>query len=223
MLFVVDYDGTLARENNPPEKSVLTRISILKSQSMFKFVLATARPLNDIENFTSLDIFDALILELGGVLFLPPMDLIVFKSRRWNDIISMLSARIPAVNRGELLYYFDEESLPQALDTLAEIAHYDPIEIKKVGSRTHVFAPKNLDKEVGLRRLLRLTGWEDHQIVAIGDSPSDLPLFRAASVKVAVANANDKLKDKADLITNKSYGEGVVEAIEKILGEEKRL
>jgi hydroxymethylpyrimidine pyrophosphatase-like HAD family hydrolase len=38
---------------------------------------------------------------------------------------------------------------------------------------------------------------------------------------VAVANADQKLKEMADYVTNRPYGEGVVEGLQKILEETK--
>ncbi|MGC8835740.1 MAG: HAD family hydrolase [Infirmifilum sp.] len=212
-VFVVDYDGTLSRENTPVEEKVLNAILSLKNTYGFKLVLATARPFRDIEQFVNAGIFDALILELGGVLHFPPSDIVVFKPKWWNMVIEKIALRVPPVNKGELLYYFDENHLPQALEVLNIISPTHPVEVKKVGSRTHVFAPQGLDKGVGLTRLSRFISLEKAEIIAIGDSMSDMPLFKAAGFRIAVANAEERIKVEADYVTKSLYGEGVVEGI----------
>ena len=217
ILFVIDYDGTLAREDRPVEEAVSSSIAFLKEKYGFKLVLATARPLSDIERYTKVDLFDALSLELGSLIHLPPVEIIVFKPKWWNILVKRISKEVPAVNVGEVLYYFDETHLKNARSTFEAIGSEFAVEIKKVGSRTHVFAPRGLDKGVGLSRLLRLTGWSNFYTVAIGDSPSDLPLFRVANFKIAVANAAEELKAEADLVTDNPYGEGVLEGLKKIL------
>jgi phosphoglycolate phosphatase (TIGR01487 family) len=221
LLIVVDYDGTLAEENHPVKREVAQSVMTLKQKHGFKLILATARPLSDIERFVKVTLFDALILELGSVLFFPPSDLILFRPKWWNTFIEEVSRVVPRVNLGEVLYYFDQDNISLAQHVLLNKQSEYSVEMKKVGSRTHVFAPRGLDKGVGVSRLLQVTGWDAKNMVAIGDSASDIPMFRIARFKVAVANADQKLKEMADYVTNRPYGEGVVEGLQKILGEPK--
>jgi hydroxymethylpyrimidine pyrophosphatase-like HAD family hydrolase len=167
------------------------------------------------------DLFDALVLELGSVLFFPPSDLILFKPRWWNMFVEEVSRKVLLVNRGEILCYFDQDSISLAQQVVLNKKSEYSVEIKKVGSRTHVFTPSGLDKGVGVSRLLKVTGWDAKNVVAIGDSASDIPMFRIARFKVAVANADQKLKEVADYVTNRPYGEGVVEGLQKIFRELK--
>lgn len=44
---------------------------------------------------------------------------------------------------------------------------------------------------------------------------NDLPMLEAAGVGCAVANSTPELKEAADYVCEASYGEGVVEAIER--------
>jgi len=56
------------------------------------------------------------------------------------------------------------------------------------------------------------------ETVYIGDDWNDLPAFEAAGVKVAVANAADLVKQRADYITERTGGQGAVrEVIDLIL------
>jgi phosphoglycolate phosphatase (TIGR01487 family) len=218
---VIDYDGTLAEENQPVRCEVAQSIVFLKQKYGFKLILATARPLTDIERFVEMDLFDALVLELGSVLFFPPSDLILFKPRWWNMFVEEVSRKVLLVNRGEILCYFDQDSISLAQQVVLNKKSEYSVEIEKVGSRTHVFTPSGLDKGVGVSRLLKVTGWDTKNVVAIGDSASDIPMFRIARFKVAVANADQKLKEVADYVTNRPYGEGVVEGLQKIFRELK--
>ncbi|QOJ79231.1 HAD hydrolase family protein [Infirmifilum lucidum] len=229
VLFVVDYDGTLAPENSPADPRVIEDLSRLKSTHSFKLVLATARPEADAWRFIKrVDVFDALILELGSVIYftaesptlkggegVSSRELVIFKPGGWEELIDIVSREVPPVNKGEVLYYFDQDWLARA-EKVATGVSTALLEIKKVGSRTYVFAPRGLDKGVGLSRLLRLARWK-HRVVAIGDSASDLPLFELASIRVAVANADESLKRSADYVTSGERGEGVIEAVKKLI------
>lgn len=48
------------------------------------------------------------------------------------------------------------------------------------------------------------------RIVCFGDNRNDLPLFEACDQRIAVGNAVDELKEKADLVIGKNYEDGVV-------------
>jgi Cof subfamily protein (haloacid dehalogenase superfamily) len=49
------------------------------------------------------------------------------------------------------------------------------------------------------------------KVVCFGDNRNDLPLFEASDYKIAVGNAVDELKHKADLVIGKNYEDGVAE------------
>jgi phosphoglycolate phosphatase (TIGR01487 family) len=76
-----------------------------------------------------------------------------------------------------------------------------------------------VDKGSSLKMVCSDLGLETDQILAIGDGENDIEFFNVAGVKVAVNNADDKLKDVADYITVKSYGDGVAEAMERFILE----
>jgi len=77
-----------------------------------------------------------------------------------------------------------------------------------------------VDKGSSLKMVCSDLGLETDEILAIGDGENDIEFFNVAGVKVAVNNADDKLKDIADYITVKSYGDGVAEAMERFILKE---
>lgn len=54
-------------------------------------------------------------------------------------------------------------------------------------------------------------------IMAIGDSENDLSMIEYAGLGVAMGNAVDRLKEKADFITDTNDNEGVAKAIDKFI------
>jgi hydroxymethylpyrimidine pyrophosphatase-like HAD family hydrolase len=60
-------------------------------------------------------------------------------------------------------------------------------------------------------------GVKPQEIMAVGDSENDLEFLEVAGVKVAVANADQELKSLADYVSQKPYGDGVKEAIERFI------
>lgn len=67
----------------------------------------------------------------------------------------------------------------------------------------------NASKANGLKFLREKYGFE--KIVAFGDNLNDLSMFKEADVKIAVGNARDELKNKADKIIGTNDNDGVAE------------
>ncbi len=74
-----------------------------------------------------------------------------------------------------------------------------------------------VDKGSSLEMVCSDLGLKTDEILAIGDGENDIEFLRVAGVKVAVNNADENLKDIADYITVKPYGDGVAEAMERFI------
>jgi len=55
--------------------------------------------------------------------------------------------------------------------------------------------------------------------IAIGDSETDIPLFKVIKNNIAVSNSTEKLKKLAKIITTKKSGEGVLEGLDMITSD----
>jgi len=77
----------------------------------------------------------------------------------------------------------------------------------------HIKSTK-IDKGVGLQKLAGMMGLEAEDFVAIGDSENDVEMFEASGFGIAVANGDEKIKEAANYVTDASFGDGTVEAIE---------
>jgi 3-deoxy-D-manno-octulosonate 8-phosphate phosphatase (KDO 8-P phosphatase) len=69
------------------------------------------------------------------------------------------------------------------------------------------------DKGAAMRALCAATGLAAAQTLFVGDDLNDLPAFRAAGVRVAVADAVPELQAQADWVTSKSGGMGAFREI----------
>ena len=80
------------------------------------------------------------------------------------------------------------------------------------------------DKAQVLNELLEKYHLRAKEAAYVGDDINDLPAFEAAGVKIAVANASEHLKARADWVTPRAGGAGAVrDAIEEILRRQGRL
>jgi 3-deoxy-D-manno-octulosonate 8-phosphate phosphatase (KDO 8-P phosphatase) len=79
------------------------------------------------------------------------------------------------------------------------------------------------DKLAGIKELEKMSGLAAKQMAYVGDDLPDLPAMRCAGFKVAVANAVDEIKSKADYITKPGGGNGGVgDVIDYILKKNGR-
>ena len=103
------------------------------------------------------------------------------------------------------------EELEEALN---DFKYRDEIEIYDSGFALHV-TDKRVNKGTSLRYLCERNGINMENVMAIGDSQNDEDFLKEAGYKIAVGNAEDKLKQISTYTCEKMYGDGVAEAIEK--------
>ncbi len=72
-------------------------------------------------------------------------------------------------------------------------------------------------KADALRFLLEKAGLSRDNLMACGDNPNDLEMIRFARLGVAMGNAEEIVKEKADFVTLPNYENGVAYAIEKFV------
>lgn len=73
------------------------------------------------------------------------------------------------------------------------------------------------NKGAGVRSLAEHYGIAKDEIMVCGDSLNDMELFDAAGLKIAMGNAEQALKDKADFITLTNDEHGVAYAVKKFV------
>ena len=78
---------------------------------------------------------------------------------------------------------------------------------------------KGVDKGFGFMEALKMLEVNVNDAIAIGDSDTDVPLFKAVKNNIAVANSTENLKKLAKIVTTKKSGEGVLEGLDIMLSE----
>lgn len=77
--------------------------------------------------------------------------------------------------------------------------------------------PQNIDKAYSLGKLLEKLGMTKDQMICCGDGYNDLSMIQYAGMGVAMANANDQVKEAADFITLSNDEDGVAHVIQKFM------
>jgi len=84
------------------------------------------------------------------------------------------------------------------------------------GFAIHIKDP-SVNKGNALRLVASLLGVGLAEVAAMGDAPNDVEMLEVAGLSFAPANACEHAKRVSTHVTAGSYGEGVAEAVEKIL------
>ncbi len=89
--------------------------------------------------------------------------------------------------------------------------------VQLVPSKPHFleFGRPDMGKGVALSQMARELGITRHQVMAIGDSPNDLDMIEYAGWGIAMGNAVECIKEKAQWITADNDADGVALALEK--------
>ena len=77
--------------------------------------------------------------------------------------------------------------------------------------------PKGIDKARSLSVLLEKLGMTKDEMIAVGDGFNDLSMLQYAGLGVAMANAQEVVKENADFITLSNEEDGVAYAAEKFI------
>ena len=79
---------------------------------------------------------------------------------------------------------------------------------------------KGVDKGSGFLEALKILDADLNDAVVIGDSDTDIPLFKIVKNSIAVTNSTENLKKIAKIVTTKKSGEGVLEGLDMISFED---
>ena len=212
---VVDIDGTITCENRELHLGAIKKIRSLK----VPVVLATGNILCYARTTSRLIGLDgAVIAENGGAITVRYDLQGTFEAslEECEKAYSFLSKHFK-LTKLDPFYRQTEIALRRDFDlkkarALLETQSFD-IEMVDTKYAIHIKSTK-INKGVGLQKLASLMGLEAEDFVAIGDSANDVEMFEVSGFGIAVANGDDRIKEAANYVTEASFGDGAVEAIE---------
>lgn len=135
----------------------------------------------------------------------------------WIDIVSFYD--LPVNEFPSIKCFGDRDSAVRIANNIENILHLHVPVIKDpfcadyyVIQATH----PAVSKGQALRDLMRLSNF-DERIIAAGDDLNDLSLFDEADIKIAMENAPEELKKRADIIAPPASLIGIIEGLKEAL------
>ena len=218
-VFAVDIDGTLTENGGGMvHLAALAKLRYLEKMG-YNVIYVTGR--SSIEAYV-LAVFGGTtriaVGENGGVITIAPQDhrLLASKEKcmQGYEVLKKnlhgvkIKPVFPRMTEVVLLRTFDLREGQKILDE-----YHLPLYLSDSKYAFHI-NEKGINKAYGLKEALTVLKVEPNQVVAIGDSETDVPMYDICGCSIALAHADDSVKAQADHVVAGREGAGLIDAID---------
>lgn len=116
----------------------------------------------------------------------------------------------------KLVYYESKISVPEIRRQLAGICDVTESSFEAEQSDSGEITCSGINKAHGMQKYIVHTGMAKADTIAFGDGPNDFDMIEYAEVGVAMGNAVNALKDRADFVTKGIDEDGVAYALQEL-------
>lgn len=241
---IFDLDGTAVdtKQNATPSKKLLDTLALVRGKVIL--ACATGRSFGNAQRILlEMNITSPCIIFGGSQILNPQTGEVLWRKDipaiQVNEIVS-LCKEYPCD------FYFTNDmnpthredvtlrTLPESIVYVKDIeAHFVPNMLKKleqvqgivahitnswvIGCKDLHITQVDATKKNALVQWLKLLSLTKDEVIAVGDSGNDIPLFESAGLKIAMANSTEDLISKADFVTKSVEEDGLALAIEKYI------
>jgi len=90
-----------------------------------------------------------------------------------------------------------------------------PVELSDTQYAFHINS-RGINKARGFGEVMKMLSVSNEDVISIGDSETDVPLFKMAGFSIALGNSAENVKSCATMSVSGKAGDGVIEALEHI-------
>jgi len=218
LALALDYDGTLALDGRVDASTIEALERVV--QSGRRLLLVTGRELDDLQRvFGRLDLFEYVVAENGALLYRPAArESIPVGEAPPGELVRELRRRgVAPLSVGSVIVATWRPNETAVLETIRDLG----LEWQVIFNKGAVMAlPSGVNKGSGLSVALKQMGLSPHNVAGIGDAENDHAFLSLCECAVAVANALPAVQERADVVTRADHGAGVIEFIERLLGDD---
>ena len=213
-----DYDNTIASHGVVAE-TTLAALERVKASGR-SLLLVTGRTRGELEDvLPGFGPFDRIVAENGALLIDPE-----------DGQETLLSEPIPerfvaelrrrgvtplVVGRGICATWYPHHA------TVVEAIHHQGLDLRVIFNKGSVMIlSSDVTKATGTRAVLKAMGQDARAMIAVGDAENDLVFLGMSGCGVAVANALESVRARADLVLEHPNGQGIVELVDALLDDE---
>ena len=214
-VLAADYDGTLATEGRV-DRTTLEALRRVRETGR-KLVLVTGRELDEwLAIFPEVHLFDRIVAENGALLYRPETrEEVLLAEQPPAEFVATLRARgVGPISVGRVIVATWEPHATSVLGVIRDLRLDLHVVLNK---RAVMILPSGIDKATGLAAALDELGLSPRDAVGVGDAENDRAFLDLCACSVAVANALQEIKTRADLVTQQPRGAGVAELIARLV------
>lgn len=219
--FAVDIDGTITENGGGRiHLEALAALRHIKNLGHNVFFV-TGR--SSVEGFL-LSVFGGTtqiaVGENGGCITTGTNDHILLGDlKECQDALKIIQSRIENVREKHVFPRMTEVVLERTfdLDQARKIVAKENLGVSLSDSQYafHINS-QGVDKGSGFREVMKRFSILSDDVIAIGDSSTDIPLFKLAKTSIALGNSSDEVKSNATMTVKAMAGDGVIEALDKL-------
>lgn len=222
---VSDIDGTLTTPDRRLSVAGATAVMRLEAVGI-PVLLASGNVMPATRAF-------ALMLGASGPLVAENGGMVAYRGVGWRETIDIIADRAMA----DEAYAVLREQMPEVrplltqrwreteialemgpdVDAIREVVKDFPVRVECSGYSIHII-DERVTKGTGVLHALDLIDIPPEEVLAFGDSENDISMFEVVGLGVAVSPKEERLTSIADFVTKWTDGDGVFEAVSKILG-----
>ena len=220
-IFAVDIDGTIT-ENHDGQVS-LDALEALRHMERLghKVIFVSGR--SSVEGYV-LSVFAGTtriaVGENGGVVTSGPSDHKLLGNKdECMKAFEFLKSKIPQVKIKPVFPRMTEVVLERTfdIDVAKKIVKENnlPVELSDSQYAFHINS-RGINKARGFGEVMKMLSVSNEDVISIGDSETDVPMFKMAGFSIALGNSAENVKSCATMSVSGKAGDGVIEALEHI-------
>ena len=218
LAIALDYDGTLAKDGRVDAQTI-DALERAKASGR-RLLMVTGRDLADLKRvFDREDLFEAIVAENGALLYWPARreEEPIAEAPPQQLVAALQSANITPLTVGRSVVATWEPNETAVLEIIRALGLEWQITFNKGAV---MVLPPGINKGSGLTAALARLGLAAHNVVGVGDAENDHAFLSVCELSCAVANALPFVKERADVVTQRDHGAGVVEVIDQLLHDD---
>ncbi len=220
-IFAVDIDGTIT-ENHSGQVS-LDALEALRYMERLghKVIFVSGR--SSIEGYV-LSVFAGTtriaVGENGGAVTFGPSDHKLLGNKdECVKAFEFLKSKIPQIKIKPVFPRMTEVVLERTfdIDVAKKIVNENnlPVQLSDSLYAFHINS-RGINKARGFSEVMTMLSVSNEDVISIGDSETDVPLFKMAGFSIALGNSAENVKSYATMSVSGKAGDGVIEALEHV-------
>jgi phosphoglycolate phosphatase (TIGR01487 family) len=218
--FAVDFDGTITEDGGVVNLEAVFALRWLEKLGYHVIIVSGRTPLEAYALAIYLGLTRVVVGENGGVVAVLPTKMAILGDKaKCVEAYDFLCNNIPTISLKQAFPRFTDVLLERnfELEVGRRLLEESGLPVEIIDSKyAYHINLAGINKATGLDLALRYLSISPENVVAIGDSETDIPAFKICGYSIALGNSPEETKKTASHVTDRGMGDGLVEAVNHV-------